>query len=111
VSGGWLYFFLYFYIGDKQQANITTASIRATLDSSETLTPPPKKTASDVLKEIQFSWWERRNGLAYGVSFLIALKIQRNKHAVSWVVTPCSSCKNRRVGGTCRLHHQDGKNH
>jgi hypothetical protein len=28
------------------------------------------------------------------------------KNAVSWDVTPCSSCEKRRFGGMCRLHHQ-----
>jgi hypothetical protein len=32
------------------------------------------------------------------------------KNAVFWDVTPCASCKNRRIGGTLRLHHQGGKN-
>jgi hypothetical protein len=32
------------------------------------------------------------------------------KNAVISDVTPCGSCKNRRVGGTYRLHHQDAKN-
>jgi hypothetical protein len=26
------------------------------------------------------------------------------KNAVFWDVTPCGSCKNRRLGGTYRLH-------
>jgi hypothetical protein len=37
---------------------------------------------------------------------------QRNlnmKNGVFWVVTPCGSCKNRRVGGTWRLLHQGDK--
>jgi hypothetical protein len=32
------------------------------------------------------------------------------KNGVFWVVTPCGSCKNRRVGGTWRLLHQGDKN-
>jgi hypothetical protein len=28
------------------------------------------------------------------------------KNAVFWDVAPCGSCKNRRFGGTQRLHHQ-----
>jgi hypothetical protein len=32
------------------------------------------------------------------------------KNAVFWNVTPCGSCKNRRVGGTYRLHCQGGEN-
>jgi hypothetical protein len=32
------------------------------------------------------------------------------KDAVIWGVTPYGSCKNRRFGGTYRLHHQGGKN-
>jgi hypothetical protein len=32
------------------------------------------------------------------------------KNAVFWDVTPCGSCKNRRFGGTYRLHHHCGKN-
>jgi hypothetical protein len=32
------------------------------------------------------------------------------KNGVFWDVTPCSSCKNRRSGGTWRLLHQDDKN-
>jgi hypothetical protein len=30
------------------------------------------------------------------------------KNAVFWDVTPCDSCKNRRFGGTYRLHLQGG---
>jgi hypothetical protein len=30
--------------------------------------------------------------------------------AVFWEVMPCGSCKNRRFGGTYRLHHQGEKN-
>jgi hypothetical protein len=29
------------------------------------------------------------------------------KNGVFWVVTPCGSCKNRRFGGTWRLHQGD----
>jgi hypothetical protein len=32
------------------------------------------------------------------------------KNAVLWDVTPCCFCKNRRFGGTWRLHHQGDKN-
>jgi hypothetical protein len=32
------------------------------------------------------------------------------KNAIFWDVTLCDSCKNRRFGGTCRLHHQGDKN-
>jgi hypothetical protein len=32
------------------------------------------------------------------------------KNAIFWDVTPCGSCKNRRFGGTYRLHHQGDKN-
>jgi hypothetical protein len=32
------------------------------------------------------------------------------KNGVFWVVTPCGSCKNRRLGGTWRLLHQGDKN-
>jgi hypothetical protein len=32
------------------------------------------------------------------------------KNAVFWEVTQCGSCKNRRFGGTYRLHHQGVKN-
>jgi hypothetical protein len=32
------------------------------------------------------------------------------KNAVSWHVRSCSSCKNRRFGGTYHLHHQGDKN-
>jgi hypothetical protein len=32
------------------------------------------------------------------------------KNAVFWDFTPCDSCKNRRFGGTHRLHHQNHKN-
>jgi hypothetical protein len=31
------------------------------------------------------------------------------KNCVFWDVTPCGSCKNRRVGGTQRLHHQGAR--
>jgi hypothetical protein len=31
------------------------------------------------------------------------------KNAVFWDMTPCGSCKNRRSGGTYRLHHQGEK--
>jgi hypothetical protein len=32
------------------------------------------------------------------------------KNAVFWDVTPCGSFKNRRLGGTYRLHHLGDKN-
>jgi hypothetical protein len=32
------------------------------------------------------------------------------KNGVFFDVTMCGSCKNRRFGGTYRLHHQSGKN-
>jgi hypothetical protein len=32
------------------------------------------------------------------------------KNALFWDVKPCGSCRNRRFGGTYRLHHQDEKN-
>jgi hypothetical protein len=32
------------------------------------------------------------------------------KNAVFWYVTPCRTCKNRRIGGTYGLHHQGYKN-
>jgi hypothetical protein len=32
------------------------------------------------------------------------------KNVVFWDVTPCDSCKNRRFGGTWRLHNQGDKN-
>jgi hypothetical protein len=32
------------------------------------------------------------------------------KNVIFWDVTPCGSCKNRRLGGTCGLHHQGDKN-
>jgi hypothetical protein len=32
------------------------------------------------------------------------------KNGVFWDVTPRASCKNRRFGGTWRLHHQGDKN-
>jgi hypothetical protein len=32
------------------------------------------------------------------------------KNVIFWDVTPCGTCKNRRFGGTYRLHHQGGKN-
>jgi hypothetical protein len=32
------------------------------------------------------------------------------KNVVFWDVTPCCSCKNRRFGGTWRLHHQGDNN-
>jgi hypothetical protein len=32
------------------------------------------------------------------------------KNAIFLDATPCGSCKNRRSGGTCRLHHQGEKN-
>jgi hypothetical protein len=31
-------------------------------------------------------------------------------NAVFWDVTPCGSCKERRFGGTYRLHHQGDMN-
>jgi hypothetical protein len=31
-------------------------------------------------------------------------------NTVFWDMMPCGSCKNRRFGGTYRLHHKDGKN-
>jgi hypothetical protein len=36
--------------------------------------------------------------------------IMTMKNAVFWGVTPCGSCKNRRLRGPYRLHHQGDKN-
>jgi hypothetical protein len=36
--------------------------------------------------------------------------MKTEKNGVFWDVTPCGSCKNRRFGGTSRLHHQGDKN-
>jgi hypothetical protein len=41
--------------------------------------------------------------------FLLILEAQL-KNDVFWDVTPCGSCKNRRFGGTYRLHHQGDNN-
>jgi hypothetical protein len=38
-----------------------------------------------------------------------ANKYIKKKNGVFWDVTPCGSCKNRRFGGTWRLHHQGDK--
>jgi hypothetical protein len=44
-----------------------------------------------------------------GIALLfLALLLMTN--AVFWDVILCGSCKNRRFGGTYRLHHQDDKN-
>jgi hypothetical protein len=32
------------------------------------------------------------------------------KNVVSWDVTQCDSCKNRRLGERCPIHHQGDKN-
>jgi hypothetical protein len=41
--------------------------------------------------------------------FIIAKKQYYRKNAVFWDVAPCTSCVNRRVGGTYRLHLQGRK--
>jgi hypothetical protein len=43
--------------------------------------------------------------VGYEVSTAVTMK-----NALFWDVTPCGSCKNRRFGGTQRLHHQGDKN-
>jgi hypothetical protein len=43
-------------------------------------------------------------------SYLPVYQIRNMKKAVLLEVMPCGSCKNRRFGGTYRLHHQGDKN-
>jgi hypothetical protein len=46
--------------------------------------------------------------------FLLVKSVLRTtswlKNGVFWEITPCGSCKNRRFGGTQRLHRQGDKN-
>jgi recombination DNA repair RAD52 pathway protein len=44
----------------------------------------------------------------YSVRFEVYTAVTM-KNGVFWDVTSCGSCKNRRVGGTQRLHHQGDK--
>jgi hypothetical protein len=61
-------------------------------------------TATQEIPSI--SWNPKVNyGLKFGVFVIVTMK-----NAIFWDVIPCDSCKNRRVGGTCRLHHQGEKN-
>jgi hypothetical protein len=39
-----------------------------------------------------------------------SITIEQVKNADFWDVTPCGSCKNRRFGGTYRLHHEGERN-
>jgi hypothetical protein len=41
---------------------------------------------------------------------LVTASVVPMKNGVFWDVTPCGSCKNRRVGGTWRLLNQGDKN-
>jgi hypothetical protein len=60
----------------------------------------------------------RVSGTVYGIEGLMInfslLEIwtvkQNGKKAVFWDVAPCSSCMNRRFGGTYRIHLQGRKN-
>jgi hypothetical protein len=46
---------------------------------------------------------------SYSVRFEVFTAVAM-KNAVFWDITPCVSCKNRRFGGTYRLHYQGEKN-
>jgi hypothetical protein len=50
-----------------------------------------------------------RNGF-FPSGFLTSNLYALLKNGVFWDVTPCSSCKNRRFGGTYRLHNEGDKN-
>jgi hypothetical protein len=61
-----------------------------------------------VSKQIFPLWFHRTGSLqnqARSGNFSVSLK-----NAVFLDATPCGSCKNRRFGGTYRLHHQADKN-
>jgi hypothetical protein len=54
--------------------------------------------------------YKQRSALSDEHSVLVSLHAKRRtnvnlKNAVFWDEMPCGSCKNRRVGGTYRLHH------
>jgi hypothetical protein len=50
-----------------------------------------------------------QNGLDTEVRFEVFTAVTM-KNGTFWDVTPRGSCKNRRFGGTYRLHHQGDKN-
>jgi hypothetical protein len=64
-------------------------------------------------------WRGRSRGANFVTTLSLRLEIGRRavkqtvmlKNAAFWDVTLCGCCKNRRFGGTCRLHHQGKKNH
>jgi hypothetical protein len=44
-------------------------------------------------------------------SLLVIIEFHNDtKNIVVLDVSPCGSCKNRRIGGACRLHYQDDNN-
>jgi hypothetical protein len=55
------------------------------------------------------TWHDRRSTYHYNCGVAV-LSNYTMKNAVFWEVTLCGSCKNRRFGGTWRLHHQGDKN-
>jgi hypothetical protein len=65
-----------------------------------------------VLFQSYGSWRFVRGGIMWPChrSFNISVECYVLKNAVFRDVTPCGYCKNRRFGGTYRLHHQGGKN-
>jgi hypothetical protein len=78
-----------------------------------------KMKSASILLQVPLS--HRGNALVvldihYACGWFILIRPQTNKqrnslkNGVFWVVTPCGSCKNRRFGGTYRLHHQSEKN-
>jgi hypothetical protein len=53
---------------------------------------------------------ENLTAICEPIATLEAFMAVTMKNAVFWDVTPCGSCKNRRLEGTYRLHHQGENN-
>jgi hypothetical protein len=58
-----------------------------------------------VISERIVNWLFMSIHVRYEVFMAVTMK-----NGVFWDVTPYGSCKNRRFGGTLRLHHQCDKN-
>jgi hypothetical protein len=81
--------------------------MRFTLDPTVDHSPPdPIPTVyfprTDFLAKVWVTYWETLLEPTWQPSKAV-------KNSVFWDVAPCTSCANRRFGGTYRLHHQGRK--
>jgi hypothetical protein len=63
------------------------------------------RTLSAMFRSFRMKVSVQQNRVTSEVSTAVTMK-----DTVFWNVTPCGSCKSRRLGGTYRLYHQGDKN-